>query len=88
MNIAGTLLVALLAGGASVALAQGRLPEGAVMIVPGVYTTPEISAKCSAYARSKTQSHEDSRRQTLALACAQKLWNQQFKSMPASAPRQ
>ena len=80
MNITKPLLVALLASSANMPLARAQLPEGAVMLVPGVYTTPEISAKCGAYARSKTQSHEDARRQTLALACAQKLWNQQVGS--------
>jgi hypothetical protein len=87
-TITRTLLVVLLASGAGVALAQAQLPEGAIMLVPGVYTTPEISAKCGAYARSRTQPHEDSRRQTLALACAQKLWNGQLRTKPVSAPRQ
>ena len=82
MKIAQVLSVALLAGawGASPALAQAD----AVMLVPGVYTTPEISAKCGAYARSKTQPNEDQRRQTLALACAQKLWAQEIKKRKKS----
>jgi hypothetical protein len=77
MTIVKALCITLLAGFSAAPFAMAQAPAGATMIVPGVYTTPEISAKCSAYARSKTQSHEDSRRQTLALACAQKLWNQQ-----------
>jgi hypothetical protein len=77
MTIVKALCITLLAGCSVASFAMAQAPAGATMIVPGVYTTPEISAKCSAYARSKTQSHEDSRRQTLALACAQKLWNQQ-----------
>jgi hypothetical protein len=77
MKIAQILSVALLVGGWAVSPAVAQ--SDAVMLVPGVYTTPEISAKCSAYARSKTQSNEDSRRQTLALACAQKLWAQEIK---------
>jgi hypothetical protein len=79
MIIIKVLPAALLAGIASVSLALAQVPDGATMILPGVYTTPEISAKCSAYARARTQSHEDSRRQSLALACAQKLWNQQVR---------
>jgi hypothetical protein len=77
MSVAKVLAITLLAGCGGMSLAMARMPPGATMIVPGVYTTPEISAKCSSYARSMTQSHEDSRRQTLALACAQKLWNRQ-----------
>jgi hypothetical protein len=79
MTIVKVLSITLRAGCGGVSLAMAQAPAGATMLVPGVYTTPEISAKCSAYARSKTQPHEDSRRQTLALACAQKLWNQQVK---------
>jgi hypothetical protein len=77
MGIVKTLSITLIAGCGGVSSAVAQAPAGATMIVPGVYTTPAISAKCSSYARSMTQSHEDSRRQTLALACAQKLWNQQ-----------
>ena len=73
MKIAQILSVALLAAawGASPALAQS---EG-IMIRPGIYTTPEISAKCMAYAR-QTEPREgaDNRRQSLALACAKKLY--------------
>jgi hypothetical protein len=79
MNVIKVLPAVLLASTASVSLALAQAPAGATMIVPGVYTTPEISAKCSAYARARTQSHEDSRRQSLALACARKLWNDQVR---------
>jgi hypothetical protein len=51
------------------------------MLVPGVYTTPEISAKCQKYARDRVgqSSNTDSARQSVALACAQKLWQKQVK---------
>ena len=79
MKISHVLSIAVLAGPWSAPAAMAQAPADAVMLVPGVYTTPEISEKCGAYARSKTAAHEDQRRQTLALACAQKLWNAQIK---------
>ena len=79
MKTARILSVALLAAawGASPALAQS---DQGIMIRPGVYTTPEISAKCVAYAR-QTEPREgaDNRRQSLALACAKKLYAEQNK---------
>ena len=56
-------------------LAQSAPPD-AVMLVPGVYTTPEISAKCQAFAAKRVVggSNTDTSRQAVALACAQKLW--------------
>ena len=62
--------------GASAAMAQA--PSDAVMLVPGVYTTPEISAKCQKYARDRVglSGHTDTSRQAVALACVQKLWQQ------------
>ena len=53
--------------------------DGMVMLVPGVYTTPEISAKCQAYAAKRVVggSNTDTSRQAVALACAKKLHQQQ-----------
>ena len=81
MKIARTLAATLIGAavwGASPVLAQA--PAGAVMLVPGVYTTPEISAKCQAYAAKRVVggSNTDSSRQAVALACAQKLWKQEL----------
>ena len=57
------------------ALAQGTPPD-AVKIAPGVYTTPEISAKCQAYAQRYVRNPDDDiSRQRVALACVNKLWN-------------
>lgn len=73
------LLAATVSSVASIAIAQ--TPPGATMLVPGVYTTPEISAKCQKYARDRVgmSSNTDSARQSVALACAQKLWQKQVK---------
>ena len=78
MKIAQILSVALLAGAWSGSPAAAQ-SEG-IMIRPGVYTTPEISAKCMDYAR-RTEPREgaDNRRQSLALACAKKLYADQNK---------
>ena len=84
MKIATAISVVLLAGAFGASPAGAQAPADAVMLVPGVYTTPEISAKCSAYARARTQPGEDQRRQTLALACAQKLWAQEIKKKKKS----
>ena len=50
------------------------------MIAPGVYTTPEIAAKCQAYAAKRVVggSNTDTSRQAVALACAQRLWKQEL----------
>lgn len=59
--------------------AMAQAPAGATMLVPGVYTTPEISAKCQAYARRRVaSSNNDNSRQAIALACVQKLWKQEL----------
>jgi hypothetical protein len=65
----------------SASAAMAQLPPDAVMLVPGVYTTPEISAKCQKYARDRVglSGHTDTARQSVALACAQKLWQKQVK---------
>jgi hypothetical protein len=65
--------------GASAAMAQ--VPPGATMLVPGVYTTPEISARCTKYARDRVglSGYTDSSRQAVVIACVQKLWGKQVK---------
>ena len=77
--------IALVVSGALIAAAWGLSPafaqpaDGVVQLVPGVYTTPEISAKCQAYAAKRVVGggHTDTSRQAVALACAKKLWQQQ-----------
>src|SRR5262245_10439258 len=90
MKIKQSLSIALLAGAklTSAAGAQQNLPPGATMLVPGVYTTPEISAKCQAFAAKRVPSNDATNsRQAVALACAKKLWNQQFKGQPVKGTR-
>jgi hypothetical protein len=81
MRIAKLVSIAFVAGvAASNSAALAQAPAGATMLVPGVYTTPEISTKCQAYARQRVggSSHNDNSRQAIALACAQKLWKHEL----------
>ena len=75
LAVFGALAVGINALNVAPALAQSAPPD-AVMLVPGVYTTPEISAKCQAFAAKRVVggSNTDTSRQAVALACAQKLW--------------
>jgi len=75
LAVFGALAVSATALNVSPVLAQSAPPD-AVMLVPGVYTTPEISAKCQAFAAKRVVggSNTDTSRQAVALACAQKLW--------------
>ncbi len=75
LALSGALIAAIGAWSSTPVLAQSPPPD-AVMLVPGVYTTPEISAKCQAFAAKRVVggSNTDTSRQAVALACAQKLW--------------
>ena len=88
LKLASTALVAAIVASAA-SLAAAQAPEGATMLVPGVYTTPEITAKCQKYARERVgmASNTDSARQSVALACAKKLWDKQLKSKQVKAAR-
>ena len=81
MTLANILAIVLIAGASAFsAAALAQAPAGATMLVPGVYTTPEISAKCQAYARERIGASQsnDNARQSIALSCAQKLWKQEL----------
>jgi hypothetical protein len=81
MNIVKVLSIALVAGAWSASPAAAQNPPGAVMLVPGVYTTPEITKKCQAYAaqRATGGGYTDTSRQAVALACAKKLMAKEVK---------
>ena len=88
MKIAPVLSLALLAAttcAATPSFAQQNPPPGAVMIIPGVYTTPEISRKCLDYAAKRVVggSNTDTSRQAVAAACARKLMSRQHKKKAA-----
>ena len=91
MTITKSLVAATLVAACSAISvpAQAQAPAGATMLVPGVYTTPEITAKCQKYARERvgTSSNTDSARQSVALACAKKLWDRQLKGAQVKGTR-
>ena len=91
MTITKGLVTAILVAACSAISvpAQAQAPAGATMLVPGVYTTPEISAKCQKYAAQRvgTTANTDSARQSVALACAKKLWDKQLKGKQVKATR-
>jgi len=76
----GTLIAMVGVSGLSSAFAQHG-PPGTVTIMPGVHTTPEISAKCQAYAAKRVVGggHTDTSRQAVAAACVRKLMARQHK---------
>jgi hypothetical protein len=73
------LLAAVGTWGSTAAFAQGS--SGSVMIMHGVHTTPEISAKCQKYAAKRVglSGHTDTSRQAVAAACVKKLMAKQNK---------
>jgi hypothetical protein len=79
--LSGALVAGVAAWSPAPALAQNQPPPGAVMIIPGVYTTPEISRKCLDYAAKRVVGggHTDTSRQAVAAACARKLMAKENK---------
>ena len=76
MNIAKIVSIAVIAGaGASSALAQS-LPNS-TMLAAGVWTTPEISAKCQAYVARRVPVGGDQQRQSMMAACVKKAYAQE-----------
>ena len=77
MNIAKVLSIAVIAGvGAwSPALAQS-LP-GSVELAPGIWTTPDISAKCQTYVAKRVPVGGDQQRQSVALACVKQTYDEE-----------
>lgn len=83
--ISGTLIAAIGIWSAPPAAAQNQPVPGAVMIIPGVWTTPEISRKCLDYAAKRVVggSNTDTSRQAVAAACARKLMAKESKKKKA-----
>ena len=70
--------IALIAGAglwSSAALAQS-LP-GSEQLAPGVWTTPEITAKCQAYVSKRVPVGGDQQRQSMMASCVKKAYAQQ-----------
>jgi hypothetical protein len=55
-------------------VAAAASSSGSVMLVPGVYTTAEISRRCQTYTAGRVRdTMQDSSRRAVFLACVQKL---------------
>ncbi len=78
-------LIVIAAG--SVYLPAPAIAQSGTMLAPGIYTTADISRRCQAYTRGRvTQSGAgDNMRQSVFLACVQKLYNAQYGGGPAPA---
>jgi hypothetical protein len=78
--LSGALIATIGLWGATPAAAQNQ-PPGSVMIMPGVYTTPEISKKCQKFAAQRVGlgGYTDSSRQAVAAACVRKLMAKENK---------
>lgn len=83
--MSGALVAAISTLSLSSAVAQQNQPPGSVMIMPGVYTTPEISKKCQKYAAQRVGlgGYTDSSRQAVAAACVRKLMAKEAKKKKA-----
>jgi hypothetical protein len=88
MKLSYLSLVAAFGTCVFVAPAAAQTPPDAIMLTPGVYTTPEISKKCQAFAAKRVgmSQNTDNSRQAVALACAQKLWNKEQAKAKRSPP--
>lgn len=76
-KLASIAVLAVAGAWGSAALAQS-LP-GSVELVPGVWTTPEISAKCQTYVNKRVPVGGDQQRQSMMASCVKKAYSQQMK---------
>jgi hypothetical protein len=77
MNIAKILSIALIAGAGAWTPALAQSLPGSVELAPGIYTTPEISAKCQAYVAKRVPVGGDQQRQSMMAACVKKAYAQE-----------
>jgi hypothetical protein len=84
------LAIMLFVAGSASAPAAAATPSGATMLMPGVYTTADISRRCQTYTgrRVRGGGMDDTSRQAVFIACVQKLYNQEHggASVAAIAP--
>lgn len=88
MKLSYLSLVAAFGTCVFVAPATAQTTPDAIMLTPGVYTTPEISRKCQAFAAKRVgmSQNTDNSRQAVALACAQKLWKKEQAKAKRAPP--
>jgi len=81
MNIAKTLSIALIVGAAAWSPAMAQQLPGSVELAPGIYTTPEITAKCQAYVSKRVPVGGDQQRQSMMAACVKKAYAKEVSKM-------
>jgi hypothetical protein len=81
------LAIILLVAGSASAPATAATPSGATMLMPGVYTTADISRRCQTYTGRRVSGGTmvDTSRQAVFIACVQKLYNQEYGGASAAA---
>jgi hypothetical protein len=81
------LAIVLFVAGSASAPAVAATPSGATMLMPGVYTTADISRRCQTYAGRRVSGGTmvDTSRQAVFIACVQKLYNQEYGGASAAA---
>jgi hypothetical protein len=77
MNIMKILSIALIAGVGACSSALAQSLPGSQELAPGIWTTPEISAKCQAYVAKRVPVGGDQQRQSMMAACVKKAYAQQ-----------
>jgi hypothetical protein len=80
------LAIMLFVAGSASAPAAAATPSGATMLMPGVYTTADISRRCQTYTgrRVRGGGMDDTSRQAVFIACVQKLYNQEYGGAAAA----
>jgi hypothetical protein len=79
MNIAKVLSIALIAGAGAFSPALAQSLPGSVELRPGIWTTPEITAKCQAYVDKRVPVGGDQQRQSMMASCVKKAYAQESK---------
>lgn len=77
MNIVKVLSIALIAGAGAVSPALAQSLPNSTMLAAGVWTTPEISAKCQAYVAKRVPVGGDQQRQSMMASCVKKAYAQE-----------
>ena len=79
MKIATVLSIALIAGAGAFSPALAQSLPGSVELAPGIWTTPDISAKCQAYVSKRVPVGGDQQRQSMMAACVKKAYAAEVK---------
>ena len=87
MNIAKVLSIALIAGAGAWSPALAQSLPGSVELRPGIWTTPEITAKCQTYVNKRVPVGGDNQRQSMMGACIKKVYAQEVAKQKKKGSR-